>query len=421
MTEETKVTLYKRRWVVLGTFMLINLMIQILWICYAPMSGAVAQSFGVKTESVDLLANLFMLIYLPVAFPAAWAIDKIGFKKAVGFGAVLMALFGGLRASFPQSYSVALIGTIGIAIGQPFLLNAFTKLAALWFPKSQRATITGVIFLACFLGIGIGETVSPMLVGAYGLGGMQMIYGVAAAAAALLFLIFARSEPPTPASPEGEEVRALVLDGLKSMLKKRDTYFLGMALFFGSGIVNGVFTLIDGIGKEKGMTMNQDVILAGALLLSGVIGCAVLPWLSDAIRRRRNIVIVGICVGFPATIGLALFRSFGLELIAFFLLGFFITGVTPVAYQYGAEISHPTPEGTSNGIFALIVQASGILIVLMNSLKKLFHNSYVPSLVFLAVCTGISGFILLANRESPEMGRKKGAVPAAEALAEEES
>ena len=139
----SEVKLYPYRWVVLAAFMLINVMVQVLWICYAPVASIAATAYGVQRADVDLLANLFLLIYIPIAFPAAWAIDTFGFKKAVGFGAILMAVFGLLRGVFPLSYTAALIGSIGISIGQPFLLNAFTKLAAEWFPQKQRATITG--------------------------------------------------------------------------------------------------------------------------------------------------------------------------------------------------------------------------------------------------------------------------------------
>ena len=117
---ESNFKIYPYRWVVLAVFMLINIMVQVLWICYAPIASSAAGSYGVKREDIDLLANLFMLIYLPMAFPAAWAIDHFGFKKAVGFGAVLMAVFGLLRALFPFNYPVALVGSIGIAVGQPF-------------------------------------------------------------------------------------------------------------------------------------------------------------------------------------------------------------------------------------------------------------------------------------------------------------
>lgn len=402
-----KFKVYPYRWVVLGVFMLINVMVQVLWICYAPIATEAASAYGVKREDVDMLANLFMLIYLPVAIPAAWAIDSFGFKKAVGFGAVLIGVFGLLRGFFPSNYSMALIGTVGISIGQPFLLNAFTKLAAVWFPNKHRATVTGVLFLAMFFGIGVGEALTPFLLKNYQFGGMQMIYGIATAISCALFLIFARSKPPTPPEPAEDEVRALVLDGFKSMVKQREVYLLSLALLLGSGIVNAVFTLIDGLGTEHGFTTSQGVTLTIVLLVAGIVGSIALPAISDEIRRRKLIILLGILGAVPATLCLALGHGFGFELVCFFVLGFCITGVTPVAYQYGAEITHPAPEGASNGIFALVVQASGLIIVLMDALKSIFHGSYVPSLVGLAIMLSASGLLFLSAKESPEMLRAR--------------
>jgi MFS family permease len=405
---ETDVKIYPYRWVVLAVFMLINVMVQVLWIGYAPVASIAATAYGVRQDSVDLLANLFMLIYIVVAFPAAWAIDTFGFKKAVGFGAIMMGVFGLLRAVFPSNYTAALIGTIGISIGQPFLLNAFTKLAALWFPQRQRATITGVIFLSLFLGIGLGEVLGPALVGSYGFGGMQLIYGSASAISAVLFLVFAKSEPPTSASPAGEEIRALVLDSLKQILKNRNVGILALALFLGSGIVNGVFTLIDGLGKELSLSVDQGVFLTALLLVGGIVGSIVVPAVSDGIGRRKPILLVAVFLAVPATIGLVLGRGFPFEVVAFFVMGFCITGVTPVAYQYGAEITFPAPEGTSNGVFALVVQASGLLIVLMDALRGVFHHSYIPSFIGLAVLLAASAFLMFLLAESPKVHGSSG-------------
>jgi MFS family permease len=407
--DEQGIKLYPYRWVVLGVFMLINVMVQVLWICYAPIATLAAVAYGVKREDIDLLANLFMLIYLIVSFPAAWAIDTYGFKKAVGFGAILMGAFGLLRAFFPTNYTMAVAGSIGISIGQPFLMNAFTKFAALWFPQKQRATITGVIFLAVFLGIGLGEVLGPGLVSACGFNGLQIIYGIASAVSALLFIVLAKSEPPTPASPPEEQVRALVLDSLKQILKNKSVYILSLALFLASGIVNGVFTLIDGLDPELSLTVDQGVMLTALLLVGGIVGSIVIPAVSDALGRRKLVLVVAVILAVPATLGLVLGRGLVFEVICFFVMGFAVTGVTPVAYQYGAEITFPAPEGTSNGIFALVVQASGLLIVLMDALRGTFHNSYIPSFIGLAVLLGGSVFLMLSLSESPKMARSSTA------------
>jgi len=403
--EEQGIKLYPYRWVVLAVFMLINVMVQVLWICYAPIATQAAAAYGVKSEDIDLLANLFMIIYLVVSIPASWAIDTYGFKKAVGFGALLMGAFGLLRALFPTNYTMAVVGSVGISVGQPFLMNAFTKFAAIWFPQKHRATITGVIFLAVFLGIGLGEVLGPGLVSAFGFAGMQLTYGIASAVSALLFLALAKAAPPTPASPPEEEVRALVLDSLKQILKNKDVYILSLALFLASGIVNGVFTLIDGLGKELSLTVDQGVTLTALLLLGGIVGSIVIPAVSDGLGRRKLVLVVAVFLAVPATLGLVFGRGFVFEIVCFFVMGFAVTGVTPVAYQYGAEITYPAPEGTSNGVFALVVQASGLLIVLMDALKGIFHNSYIPSFAGLAVLVGGTAFLMLSLSESPKMAR----------------
>jgi len=196
-----------------------------------------------------------------------------------------------------------------------------------------------------------------------------------------------------------------VLDGIKQILKKRDVYLMSLALFLGSGIVNGVFTLIDGIGKEKSFSIGQGVFLTTILLLGGILGSVVIPGISDALRRRKPLILIGLFIAVPATLGLALGKDFIFEIVSFFVMGFCITGLTPLAYQYGAEITHPAPEGTSNGIFALVVQASGFLILLMDGLKNAFNGSYMPSIIGLAILLAISGILLLFIKESPEMDR----------------
>ena len=48
----------------------------------------------------------------------------------MGIGAALTGIFGLLRGLVAPNYDLVLISQIGIAIGQPFILNAVTKVAA---------------------------------------------------------------------------------------------------------------------------------------------------------------------------------------------------------------------------------------------------------------------------------------------------
>lgn len=148
--------LYKTRWLVLAVFMLINLTIQLLWISYAPINGLAADFYHVSDLQIGFLAMSFMIAFIPLSFPASWLIDTFGFKVAVGIGAVMMGFFGLARGMSGNDYRLVLISTIGIAAAQPFLLNAWTKVAANWFGIKERATAVGLVILANLVGTALG-------------------------------------------------------------------------------------------------------------------------------------------------------------------------------------------------------------------------------------------------------------------------
>jgi MFS family permease len=244
---------------------------------------------------------------------------------------------------------------------------------------------------------------------------MQMMYGAATLVAVALFLIFARSKPPTPPGPPEDEVRALVLDGLKRMLKQREVYFLSFALFLGSGIVNTVFTLIDGLGREKGLTTEQGVTLTVVLLAAGIVGSIVLPVFSDVVRQRKTIILLGIFGAVPATLCLALGKGFDFEIGSCHYFRFLHHRCDARCLPVWRR-DHPSGPGRhqQRHFRTLLSRPQGLLIVLMDALKSAFHNSYVPSLVGLAVLIAGSGMLFLMAKESPEMHRRQALRAAAQ-------
>ena len=396
-TKEVKT--YAYRWVVLLAFMAVSLTMQIFWICYAPITGLAAERYGVSDLQIGLLAMLFMYIYIPLAIPASWAIDTWGFKKAVGLGAILMAVFGLMRAFNTTSYTSALIATVGIAIAQPLFLNAGTKVAAKWFPLHERATVIGLGTVAPFLGIVIGQMVTPSLVTSYGFETMLMIYGIAGAISSVLFLVLAREDPPTPA---GFEERVLMLDGLKHIFKLKDFYLLAFIMFITGTVFNGVSTWVEVIVRPKGFDINQAGTVGGMLLLGGILGVFILPPISDRRHQRKSVFFLGLVLAIPFLLGLTLLGNYIVVLISTFILGIFMMGAAPVAMQYATEICYPAPEGTSMGMFTLAGQLSVILITAMGWSNEVL-GSFVPSLLLLAGLMVVSAFILSKMKESRMM------------------
>ena len=392
-------TLYGYRWVVLAVFMFINLTIQMLWITYAPITGTAATFYGVTDLQIGLLAMTFMIAFIPLSIPVAWVIDTYGFRLAVSIGAVLMGIFGLVRGFAGTNYSLVLWSTIGIAVAQPFLLNAWTKVPANWFAIQERATAVGLVTLANLVGTALGLVLTPILTETISLPTIQLIYGGIAAFSSVLFILFARETPPTPPGPPGSEVRALMLDGLKHAFTVKPFWLYLFVSFIGLGIFNGVTTWVENIIRPRGFTPTDAGMLGALMLIGGVLGAVILPPFSDKQRRRQPFIFLGMLLAIPGLVGVTFATSSWLLFTSAFALGFFLVSASPIGMQYAAEVTQPTPEGTSNGLIQLFGQASVVFVYIMEALKTP-DGSFTPALL-LAIGLLVISALLVTQMKDP--------------------
>ncbi len=394
---ESAVRASKYRFVVLAAFMLAVAANQLLWISFAPITRVAAQFYGVSDLAIGLLSLVFMLVFIVVSIPASWVLDTYGIRIGVGIGVVLTAGFGLMRGLLASDYTWVLVAQIGIAVGQPFILNAIAKLAGRWFPMRERATAAGLGSLAMYAGIFIGLAVTPQLVLQTDLPKMLLAYGIAAVAAGVLFFLLVRERPATPVGPEE---RSLVLDGLKSMLRNRDFLLLLVLFFIGLGLFNAVTTWIEDIVRPRGFTIDQAGLAGGMMVVGGIVGALVIPAMSDRTRRRVPFMLLALAGAIPGLLGVTFATSYWLLLASSFVLGAFLLSSGPLGFQYGAEITHPAPEGTSNGLLLLVGQVSGIAFIVGMDALKAPSGSMTLSLVVLTALLAIGLVLATRLRES---------------------
>jgi MFS family permease len=398
--EEFKV--YSYRWIILLVFMSVIAVNQLSWITFAPITSQAAEHYSVSDLSIGLLSMSFMIVYIFVSIPASWLIDTYGFRLAVGIGAALTGIFGMTRGLLGDDYTWVLISQIGIAIGQPFILNAITRVAARWFPIQERATAAGFGSLSMYLGIVIGLALTPYLVLQTSISSMLLAYGIAAVVAAVLFVILAREHPPTPACPPDQEARSLVFDGLKQILRNKDFILLMVIFFIGLGVFNSVTTWIEEILSPREFSSTQAGITGGLMVVGGIVGAVILPTLSDHYRKRIPFILLTLAASTLGLVGVTFFSQYALLLAAAFIMGFFLLSAGPIGFQYGAEIAYPAPEGTSNGLLLLMGQISGILFIFgMDSFKAPETGSMTAPLLVLIALMIVGLIISTQLKESP--------------------
>ena len=363
---KSEIKVYPYRWIILTIYSLITVTIQIQWLTFASVSDAAQEFYQTSALHIDFLSIIYMLVFIVMSIPASYIIDTYGLKRGLVIGAILSGTFGILKAWGGDSLLTVTIAQTGLAIAQPFILNSLTKMGAKWFPVEERATAAGIGTLAQYTGIIIALAITPMLItesqnGSFDFPAMLWIYGIASVMAAVLIIVLMREEPPTPPSPEEFTHRIDAKTAVVDIFKNREMQLLLLLFFIGLGIFNAVSTCIDQICRN--LTMEETGMVGGVMLLGGVFGAIILPAISDKIRKRKPVVVTCMILMLPGLIGLTLFTEFVPMLISAFAFGFFIMGVGPVGFQYGAEKSYPAPESTSQGIILLMGQISGIIFV----------------------------------------------------------
>ena len=369
---------FSKRWLILAVLVPIIIATEIYWLAYAPISSQVVKYFGVDEMSVTLFAMSYMIMYILLVIPASWVIDKYGFKMSVAIGAVLMAVPAVLRYIFPHDFTLAIVCQFAMAAAQPFLINISTKVPSNWFPIKERATASGILLMAQYIGLLIPMAFSASLY-ELGMKNMMGIFALITVAAAAAALIFSKEKPPVmPGPPEPKE--DMNFKSMKALFKNRQYLIVLFIGFISIGLLNTLLSMIESILEPKGMTALSGI--AGVMFIAaGIVGAVVVPMFSDKIKRRMVLVKTGIlCLSILLAL-LAFVNQTVFVMIIYGVTGFLIMGLAPILFQHGAEAAYPSKEGTSFGMIMLMGQVSGIIFVL--AFELISASSVLWSMLFL--------------------------------------
>jgi FLVCR family MFS transporter 7 len=325
-------------------------------------------------------------MFIIFSIPASWVVDKFGYRPSLIIGALLTAVFGGVRAVFADNFTIILLAQFMIAVGQPFLLNISTKVPANWFPANERSTAAGILTMAQYVGFAAPMLLSPVLAQSRGIPYVLKVFAIIAAVSATICIVFTKEKPkvapPGPITPKED----MSLASMKKLFTNRAYLSVLTVCFISIGIFNTVLTVLESILLPHGISSADAGVIGAIFVVSGVIGAVVIPLLSDKIGVRIPFFVVSIILLIPAYLGFTFVNTFALLVVIAALAGFTIMGVAPILFQHGSEVAYPIQEGTSLGMILLMGQISGVLFVfLFNVLKNASHSVMLPMLLIVAV------------------------------------
>lgn len=376
---------YKYRWIILGVYMYVAALTQLYWLNFSAIDTYIEDTLKISAMSTGMLTLVFPIVYVILSIPAGILTDRKGFKYSVGIGVILTGIFSILRLADPHSYAMLLVCQIGIAIGQPFVLNGITKLVVTWFTPKEEATAIGLGSLSFFVGMIIGLGLTPVLVQSLGFEPMLLIYGILGVLGILLFYLLVKHKPPVPARASVENITSIRM-GLTEILKNKNFIILGFVALIGTGVFNAIATWLEKILNEfQNIPMVNAGIIAALLVFAGAVGCVVIPMVSDRIKRRKPFLILAALVG-TLCVGILMIKSnFIINMGNAAVLGFFLLAALPIMLTMSVEICGEKYAGISAAYLQLLGNGAAIAFV---PLIEVFHKTsggYIVPLAFVSV------------------------------------
>jgi len=220
-------------------------------------------------------------------FIAGWLIDKYGPRKLMMSGVLMMgtALIGlSFADSLPLFYLFYVFNALGYVCGGPLPCQV---LISRWFDKN-RGKAMGI----AYLGIGAGGTVVPLLANGleknFGWHNSLAILGILVILIAFPLVYFIKGS----ASVSGEHIIKEPSVSVRSILRNRNFYLLGIGSMCAIGVVGGVNQHLKLYLRDLEFTQGEAARIISLVLFSSLIGRVLMGWLADLFRRKYVMILI---------------------------------------------------------------------------------------------------------------------------------
>jgi predicted MFS family arabinose efflux permease len=341
-------------WFAVAAYALVAATSQLLWLTYAPLTTEAARHFGVSESAVGWLAEIFPLLYVLLAIPAGILLDRWLRPTLLAAAGLMLA---GAAIRMADNFSAALAGQLLIAVAQPAVLAAMTKLAAERVASASRTTAISIGSAGMFLGI-LAALVLGATIGSSGGFRPLLLINLAVALAAFALAAIALRRP---AAHEAEEQFAVGLRELRAIYTDPVFARLGTMIFLGMGVFNGLATWLEVLLHPAGVSSSTAGWMLVALSVCGIAGTLILPPRVAARGQERGYLQLAAVAGAVAMGVMAVSGVLPLQFAVLGALGFFLFGAQPVILEISERRAGHAAASAAGAIF-LAGNLGGIVI-----------------------------------------------------------
>src|SRR3990167_8502383 len=324
------------------------------------------RTFHVNAFAVGLFSGYFYYAYISMQIPVGMLVDRFGPKRLLVISILVCAL-STLVFSNTHSIAIAYFSRILMGLGAAFAFVGTLKLISLYFAAERFALLAGITQAMGMLGAMIGQ--GPMGVLYHSVGWRESMHGFSFFFVLLcaFVLIFMKNKKQL-SDHETDMHDALVLKilpALSAVLKNKQSWL--NCLFVGL-----LYAPSACFGEQWGasfLSANQHILISNAghetgfMFIGLAIGCPVLGWFSDYLKKRVIVMRVStiFCLFFLTTVIYGNFSPL-YSTIFLFIYGFFNGGIV-VSYSMASEINSRRFTGMALGIANMSSVMIGALMI----------------------------------------------------------
>lgn len=312
------------------------------------MMPELSEAFGLSALGVAALVGLFYFGYSPFSLVAGIALDRLGAKKVIPFGAALVGVGALLFATGTES--VASVGRFLQGAGGVFALIGAIYIVTKYFSATLAATMIGATQMFGMAGGAAGQfAVGPMISGGLAWDFFWIGMGVIGIALSIALIFILPKEEKS--IPSGNWLKDSS-DAFKSVFSNKQSILCGIiaGLLF---IPTTIFDMVWGVRflqEGHGFNYATAVIRSSMVPIGWIIGCPLLGFISDKIGRRKPVIMGGAivllaCLAFILYGPTTLFPPYILGLVAGIA-----SGAAMIPYTVIKEVNSPKYGGTATGV-----------------------------------------------------------------------
>ncbi|OED40025.1 hypothetical protein AB833_12615 [Chromatiales bacterium (ex Bugula neritina AB1)] len=323
------------------------------------MTENLMRDFSINAAGIGILSSMYFYTYALMQLPVGILVDRFGPRKLMAGAALVCVtaslLFASSNSLFTASLSRAFIGA---AVAFPFVCTL--AIASTFFSATRFAMLTGVLMAVGMIGAIAGQAPLRMLIE---YSSWRTTFVLMAAAALVLSGMLFVLVPRRPDQSVADKPTA-ILTGFKAVCRNPQSWWSAGVGFGLTTVMLGFSGLwaVPWLVSTRSFSATQAGAVSSTLFLGVMIGGPIIGWFSDALGKRKPIILTG---SIACLVSITLIVYGGLHSATLLSILFLVYGLSAgsmvVCFGLVREWNRPEHNATALGLVNMCVVGSGAL------------------------------------------------------------